>query len=567
MKTHASVDCSRHNQTLEVIHRSFHLIPLDSITSHCKIFVQVLIHLYMLIYTAIALKKSQGLCLVLFCLFSFHFLFKSFFFWFFISKMSCFICAKTHATADCSTPATLSRCENCYIALFGPEPHNCEADRNTVYRRNITAKRLLPAFKMRMNRSNVSLNVLDTEQGTFVPLVDTILSPATRGAFLVVDNGENRIISYRMSGKCRFSFYIAVIKSNEEPVLSLRAWYTDNKLHFFKVNLKLKREHGKISIPSEYRYNTALILALELHKPNVTIEVLNQDAITYSTENGWQCEEAVSMERQQQLGNAVNNAMCYNCNGNHESDECNWPEFMHCCDQCLVTSLDGHFHTNPCRPINRPSIFRPNIFAKQQTKLFQIVFMKDDVSLAVLNEQGQFNVVGKPVYHLSIAADCLIEIEIQNQIIALNYSVSTFARASFLIAVLVGNLWRLRFRAVVTPVHGLLIFKQESTLRPENGQHVIPAKFADNTIGIIGIIPKGRKFTGMVDVYTQPSYKGTFGWKKENNAFDEYGVSVDLDGYKKKSNMRVFGDHLKRGRVQPLSTFVQQSVAVPLAPV
>lgn len=121
----------------------------------------------------------------------------------------------------------------------------------------------------------------------------------------------------------------------------------------------------------------------------------------------------------------------------------------------------------------------------------------------------------------------------------MKYSATSFARFSMLLAFLdAKNLWRLRFRAVLTPAHGLLIFKLKPTLHLVGGRYKLPEKDSLNTIALIGLKPDLQpEFTILTKIYAKgmdgqnvisSATVGDFGWQEDG---DIYQVSNYLDGH------------------------------------
>lgn len=120
-----------------------------------------------------------------------------------------------------------------------------------------------------------------------------------------------------------------------------------------------------------------------------------------------------------------------------------------------------------------------------------------------LNEQGQMEILATEQHLLSMATDGILSLknvnESQNP---LRYEAISQSRFSILFAILDSHqIWRLRFRAVLTPVNGLLVFKLHSTLPVESGMYKIPQK-ERNVIAVIGLKPKSQRIDAMCSVFT-----------------------------------------------------------------
>lgn len=105
----------------------------------------------------------------------------------------------------------------------------------------------------------------------------------------------------------------------------------------------------------------------------------------------------------------------------------------------------------------------------------------------------------------------------------ISYDAASFKRLSFIVAVLDRNgYWRLRFRAVVTQTHGLLLFKLRSTLQKENGGFILPNEYRLNTVIILGLKPSANSLTmafrifansnGLIDQHDFNGYTANASW-------------------------------------------------------
>lgn len=189
-------------------------------------------------------------------------------------------------------------------------------------------------------------------------------------------------------------------------------------------------------------------------------------------------------------------AACYNC-GNVHSIICPFPTYYQRCHRCLVISLDGSGHTAPCAQINTISGTRADIFAKKSVPLLKLRLSKQDASLHFLNTDiGQFEEMTNGQQLICSATDGYISMSEANDYRYISYNAASFKRMSFIVAVLDRNgYWRLRFRAVVTQTHGLLLFKLRSTLQKENGGFILPNEYRLNTVIILGLKPSANSLT------------------------------------------------------------------------
>lgn len=195
-----------------------------------------------------------------------------------------------------------------------------------------------------------------------------------------------------------------------------------------------------------------------------------------------------------------------------------------------------------------------------------------DVAASFLNKDGQFFDFASGTRLLSVGTDGILNMGALNENFnVLKYETIYFNRIALLFAFKdARNVWRVRFRAVITPAHGLLVFKLMNTLRLENGRYVLSEIEKKNTIALIGLEPKSESFSIMCHVWAHKRneaagsfYKGSFGWSKR---LSEFGISDSLDGTVQPKIGRSFDEKLKKIELQPLSQFMEQRNAPAIAP-
>lgn len=216
-------------------------------------------------------------------------------------------------------------------------------------------------------------------------------------------------------------------------------------------------------------------------------------------------------------------------------------------------------------PINRKSQFRPNILASSPLKLFEMTMLDSEANIAYLNvKSGNFTQFNDSLSLLSQATDGIFSFEKNNALNKITYKGTSFARFSFLIAVLENSLWRLRFRILITPIHGMLIHPSTSTLLKTNGRYEMPEAFRNNTNTIIGIQPKSNAFVVNCQIMansngwfgeTFKGLEGSFAW---NNCGERESTRVDQLFDHKKAVKLSFNRRLYRTENPPLSTFQEQ---------
>lgn len=189
---------------------------------------------------------------------------------------------------------------------------------------------------------------------------------------------------------------------------------------------------------------------------------------------------------------------CFNCNGNHDVAVCDMPAYTMVCSNCLGIFLDGSQHKSPCMPINRISSIRKSLLAYNALTIFQLVYGNDELDMMYLHE-GSFQELGPNVKLMSSPAEslfmCKNSADSNRQCIELRQA--TFKRCAIVLAYLDRqNVWRIRFRLVITKKHGLLVFPVTRTLTFTNNQRIDVRGSAPqdehNLVQIFGLKPKSE---------------------------------------------------------------------------
>lgn len=200
----------------------------------------------------------------------------------------------------------------------------------------------------------------------------------------------------------------------------------------------------------------------------------------------------------------------------------------------------------------------------ESNEAFRNWLFSNAVDIFYLNEGKQFQPFDCGTNLLSMATDGLLPLQfVSADQVTLKFEAITQARFSILFAIEDRKgVWRLRFRAVLTRVNGLLIFKLHSTLAIESNEVKLSAKDLNNAIALIGLRPKKNRIDAMCTIYAKENqcngsiYRGTFGYKIEGGT-EQYDVSTTLDGNLSQPT-RYFNPNLKRDQTSPLSTFMEQ---------
>lgn len=508
--------------------------------------------------------------------------------------MECLLCDGIHKTNQCLYPRNVRRCRSCTAMVFGNEPHTCSpnATSQVQYYRTVTlASTPEPVFKLRVlnidDSNGAEIHFLNPVDNKFCQFFKTtsVLSPATSGIFTMHESGKHLTLHYEATKFNNFSFYIALLSYNR-PTIELRAVITrQHGLVLVKANMVLNSINGNISIPEKYRLSTTLVMGLKPRSKNLQLQFKSGDrkmTANWQTSTGWtidpqldggNCQRSIGRNPPQQTLVSV----CHNCNKDHNIEDCDLPEYSMHCTSCLVVSFNGSNHVNPCMPmpINRISPIRSDLFARQALTLFQINYSLNDVRVYHL-DKGRFSEVNPRVKLISPPAEGVLTIQnLDNQRQCIALKQSSFKRCSILFAVMdKSGIWRLRWRAVLTPNSGLLIFKLTKTLSNENGLVSIPPEFRLNTIALFGMKPCHSNFYAEVRVHanenghlstsTFDGYVGHIGIDFSSNP-DRVFIDNALDGNEPKSNDKKFNHHLYRHEPRPISTFQSQRVAPSIA--
>lgn len=149
------------------------------------------------------------------------------------------------------------------------------------------------------------------------------------------------------------------------------------------------------------------------------------------------------------------------------------------------------------------------------------------------------------------------------------YKATRFARFSFLIAIKDDRLWRVRFRGVITPKHGLLIFKLRTTLQLVNGRLMLPATYAPNTTAVFGITPKADEVLSSVRVFANTTSRLQYGGAFKYRPFllEERRLLLHQLDAKNELEMKKFNHTLYHAQETPISDFRLQRIAPPVTSV
>lgn len=196
---------------------------------------------------------------------------------------------------------------------------------------------------------------------------------------------------------------------------------------------------------------------------------------------------------------------CINCGGNHMTGSCDYPNFLHRCHRCLVTSLNGTGHQSPCYPENTVSCFRSDVYASSLIELFTIRFADTETNLFNFDNSNQeFSPLTDKFKYLSPSREGIFTASktlTGNRTIT--YEASSVKRFSIIFAVFKDNRWRFRFRALFSPTDGILCFPMYKTFYNQGRSLVIPDEFKFNTVLVIGLNSPNIEFKVNFKVFCQ----------------------------------------------------------------
>lgn len=135
------------------------------------------------------------------------------------------------------------------------------------------------------------------------------------------------------------------------------------------------------------------------------------NTIHWQRQSGWNIQHApliFSDQNIQRTASTATHQKCINCNGRHAAENCTFPAYTVHCSGCLVLSLNGHGHENPCQPINKVGLIRSNLFATNALTLFKMASAKTDGRILYMNNDGVFAEMFERIKLVSGPAETLI---------------------------------------------------------------------------------------------------------------------------------------------------------------
>lgn len=489
--------------------------------------------------------------------------------------MKCIVCSGADHELCLST---VRRCATCTLMIFNQTSHECTNDGNDGLPKNFrispfaTIPGMKCGFQMRTRNdfevNGAELHYFNVENGRFEEFFNStiVLSPTTSGIFTMNTCTTYNTVKYEATKETNFVFYIALLDF-EGAQVSLRAIVT-------RHGIFLQKFDGIISgngIEEKFKMNTVFILGLKVRSDNIKLRILHNSkcqTAKWERVSGWHFHEPISDYALPVENHA---GICRNCNKHHDMMICDLPWFTSHCTGCLVISVDGYGHENPCMVKNKISSIRPDVLARNTLTLFRLSFSMNDAKMVYMNNDSTFSELDRQVKLLSGPAESILTVEDEDNEQSIALKQVSFKRCCILLGYLdQANQYRLRFRLVLSPQHGLLVFKLHRTLNFVNGRAIIPREHVNNTIAVFILQPKVQSIYIKLSVYANKDGKLSNQRFDGYNAFlgldlagnrDHIHVDAEVDGTNLELEKKRFNEALYKPEPIPISTFKEQRVA------
>lgn len=397
----------------------------------------------------------------------------------------------------------------------------------------------------------------------------TLLCDAADGMFTLNGCEGYSSVEYNAAAVKKFSFIFAILRQKTWQ-LWLRAVVT--KSHGLQL-FNLEHQFGPIILPPEFQLNTAAVFGIVPSAENVKIDfVVHANAggdndLGYTESVEWpypsnklyplfelQCEDNLDcfdgpkkfnrqldnnkrvVKVQLEPNNDQNSTPmpCFNCGKLHFDVDCEFPEYFIRCPRCFIVSFSNTGHRVPCSPVNTATAFRANILGKITERMFQLRVKKADADLLVLEDEDFRMVHGSLKLLSSPTCGVFTHEELANEHV-MSYEGNAFTRFTFLIAIFHDKKWRLRYRGIVSPIHGLLLLKLKKTMEFEG----IYSSKLNNTAAVYGLKPKNNAMNVDFRIFATNNghhlqnfngYTGSIQWRCSDGHFDQSTVDDVIDG-------------------------------------
>lgn len=483
--------------------------------------------------------------------------------------MNCEKCNAEHTPDyECLFPINVERCTNCERLVFD-NVHSCGTiEAIGGYFMNVMCKQAEKIFKIRLKNEFQpdGGDLFVYEKGHFIALTSKIFSPSISGVCVPKSNKEFNILTFESSRDVQFTIYFAILMlKNKRVEINLRIDVRPNEIKIMKCSFSLGE-----NLDDQYKMSTAYIFGIHPNSKSIELQLQCTGKMETAlwTGFGWDIKNNKLIKKSND--SVSERTRCMNCNNNHCTQNCNLPYYTMHCSNCLVISTDGSAHRNPCMPINKISAIRRNILAIAPYTLFEMTFSQDSGEMLFMGDDFKFHQFTRKTNLISSPAESLITFnqrdDSQN---CITIKQNTYKRCCIFVAVLdKQNVYRIRFRFVLTPQHALLVFKQQKTLNFRNGKVIVPKEFGENMLALFAIKPNDLSFYSALKVFA--TYDGNI----DSNCFNGYTgfigidlsdslsrVSVDncIDGIISQNEIKKFDKRLfEFDDPKPLATFKEQ---------
>lgn len=481
--------------------------------------------------------------------------------------LACSLCDGSHLTKACSFPQEIRRCLRCQLPIFDQNEHNC----NILYAAksfytDIVAKETFPLFRFTfggpiyfLDDNNVFSEVCDGQ---------ALICGATDGMFTInlmesftsmllqchrqlfnLDNQFGPIDlppEFKLNTTAVFGILPDLDAVRIQIGFAVYAKSVDNDHDTFD------RDGGTVEWPQNSVEVITLKTIFKFYSSYVITKIIyfwiDQECSLFDMErfeNGiddnfvkrefiHKLEPKTNVEIQSNIKPTSLTQPCFNCGKLHSDGDCNIPTYLVRCPRCWIVSFDRTGHRKPCTPTNTTSSFRSNIFGQMAQPLFKFRVRKGEADIFYMDpNKNVFEMVnGKKL--LSPATCGVFAQKELDDYHLISYNATMYSRFSFLIAICVNGIWRVRFRAIVTPVNGLLLFKCKQV----GNEDIFSAMLSTtNTVAVYGFKPKTnamkidfRVFAADKGGPNNDDYTGSMQWRCRDGYFDETLVDDVLDG-------------------------------------
>lgn len=230
--------------------------------------------------------------------------------------------------------------------------------------------------------------------------------------------------------------------------------------------------------------------------------------------------------------------LCFNCGKLHPDSDCQIPTYYIRCPRCWMVSFDGKGHRPPCAPVNTTSGFHNNILGQLALPMFKFRVRKAEADMVYFNPDKKAFEIMTCMGLFSPPTCGAFSYEKMEEYHLISFKATVYTRFTFLIAIFVNKQWRLRYRAIVSPTHGLLLLKLKTSVKDAEKEDVFSTNYS-NTAAVFGLKPKANAMevgfrVDATDNQSQSQncngYTGAINWRCLDGYFDVSSIDDVLDG-------------------------------------